>query len=159
MRFGAPVFGDAVFGTIPVFFYKTHISIHRNRSIIRRLEVNDTITDDGARLREGLIHPAHTPPDLWAPIPLIGTHPRKAALSWKQEYSCLSVWISLLNVARLPDSRLLTPGRRRRWSEEETLRIVEESYSAPRRASATARRHGIFNQLDGSIYLAKSGCL
>ncbi|MER9482863.1 transposase [Mesorhizobium sp. M0494] len=38
-------------------------------------------------------------------------------------------------------------GRRRRWSEEEKLRIVEESYSAPRQAFATARRHGISNQL------------
>ena len=51
------------------------------------------------------------------------------------------------------DSRLVTrleivdTGRRRRWSEEEKRRIVEESYSAPRQASATARRHGISNQL------------
>src|ERR1700756_3351199 len=51
------------------------------------------------------------------------------------------------------DSRQVTrleivdTGRRRRWSEEEKRRIVEESYSAPRQASATARRHGISNQL------------
>ena len=38
-------------------------------------------------------------------------------------------------------------GRRRRWSDREKLRIVEESLSAPRLASATARRHGISNQL------------
>jgi transposase len=38
-------------------------------------------------------------------------------------------------------------GRRRRWSEEEKLRIVEESFSAPRLASATARRHRISGQL------------
>ena len=37
--------------------------------------------------------------------------------------------------------------RRRRWSAAEKLRIVEESFSAPRLASATARRHGISNQL------------
>jgi transposase len=42
---------------------------------------------------------------------------------------------------------IVDTGRRRRWSEEEKLRIVEESYSAPRQASATARRHGISNQL------------
>jgi transposase len=36
---------------------------------------------------------------------------------------------------------------RRRWSAAEKLRIVEESFSAPRLASATARRHGISNQL------------
>ena len=42
---------------------------------------------------------------------------------------------------------IVDTGRRRRWSEEEKLRIVEESYSAPRQASATARRHGISNPL------------
>jgi transposase len=34
-------------------------------------------------------------------------------------------------------------GRRRRWSEDEKLRIVTESLSGPRLVSATARRHGI----------------
>ena len=34
-------------------------------------------------------------------------------------------------------------GRRRRWSEDEKLRIVMESLQEPRQASATARRHGI----------------
>jgi transposase len=53
----------------------------------------------------------------------------------------------------LTDSRLISrleivdTGRRRRWSEAEKLRIVEESLSGPRLASATARRHGISNQL------------
>lgn len=37
-------------------------------------------------------------------------------------------------------------GRRRRWSDEAKVRIVEESFSAPRLGSATARRHGISNQ-------------
>ena len=37
--------------------------------------------------------------------------------------------------------------RRRRWPEHEKRRIVAESLSAPRQASATARRHGISNQL------------
>ena len=34
-------------------------------------------------------------------------------------------------------------GRRRRWSDEERRRIVEESLVGHRQASATARRHGI----------------
>jgi transposase len=34
-------------------------------------------------------------------------------------------------------------GRRRRWSDEEKLRIVTESFAGPRLASATARRYGI----------------
>lgn len=38
-------------------------------------------------------------------------------------------------------------GRRRRWSEAEKLRIVEESFSRPRNASATARRYGISGAL------------
>ena len=38
-------------------------------------------------------------------------------------------------------------GRRRRWTDAEKLRIVEESYSAPRMAAATARRHAISRSL------------
>jgi transposase len=48
------------------------------------------------------------------------------------------------HVSRL---EIVETGRRRRWSASEKLRIVEESYSAPRQGSATARRHGISNQL------------
>jgi transposase len=44
-------------------------------------------------------------------------------------------------------SRLEIVDTCRRWSAAEKLRIVEESFSAPRLASATARRHGISNQL------------
>ena len=48
-----------------------------------------------------------------------------------------------------PISRLeiVDTGRRRRWSDEAKVRIVEESLSGPRLASTTARRHGISNQL------------
>jgi transposase len=48
-----------------------------------------------------------------------------------------------------PISRLeiVDTGRRRRWSDEAKVRIVEQSLSGPRLASATARRHGISNQL------------
>lgn len=38
-------------------------------------------------------------------------------------------------------------GRRRRWSAEEKIRIVEESFARPRSVSATARRHGISRPL------------
>jgi len=53
----------------------------------------------------------------------------------------------------LTDTRLISrldvvdTGRRRRWADAAKLRIVEESLSAPRLVSATARRHGISNQL------------
>src|SRR5512144_3283730 len=42
---------------------------------------------------------------------------------------------------------IVDTGRRRRWSAAEKLRIVEESFSGPRLASATARRHKISSQL------------
>lgn len=38
-------------------------------------------------------------------------------------------------------------GQRRRWSEAEKLRIVEESFSRPRHASTTARRYGLSGTL------------
>ena len=38
-------------------------------------------------------------------------------------------------------------GRRRRWSDEEKLRIVLESLETPRAISSTARRHGISRSL------------
>jgi tetratricopeptide (TPR) repeat protein len=48
-----------------------------------------------------------------------------------------------------PISRLeiVDTGRRRRWSAAEKRRIVEESFSVPRLASATARRHRPSSQL------------
>ena len=42
---------------------------------------------------------------------------------------------------------IVDTGRRRRWSAAEKLRIVEESFSAPRLASATARRQAISSLL------------
>jgi transposase len=38
-------------------------------------------------------------------------------------------------------------GRRRRWSEDEKLRIVLKSLQAPRQVTATARRYGISRSL------------
>jgi transposase len=38
-------------------------------------------------------------------------------------------------------------GRRRRWTEEEKLKIVVESLQAPRAVSSTARRYGISRPL------------
>jgi transposase len=38
---------------------------------------------------------------------------------------------------------IVNTGRRRRWSDEEKLRIVTESLAGSRLVSATARRHGI----------------
>lgn len=50
---------------------------------------------------------------------------------------------------RVPAQRLevVEVGRRRRWSEEEKLRVVLESLAGPRLVSATARRHGISRSL------------
>ncbi|MDT8329082.1 MAG: transposase, partial [Roseovarius sp.] len=38
-------------------------------------------------------------------------------------------------------------GRRRRWTDAEKLRIVEESYAGPRMVAATSRRHELSRAL------------
>ena len=45
--------------------------------------------------------------------------------------------------AQVERLEVVDTGRRRRWSEDEKLKIVLESLQAPRQISATARRHGI----------------
>lgn len=42
---------------------------------------------------------------------------------------------------------IVETGRRRRWTEDEKLRIVAESLSGARQVSSTARRHGISRSL------------
>lgn len=49
-----------------------------------------------------------------------------------------------VQVSRL---EVVDTGRRRRWTAEEKIRIVEESLSGPCQASRTARRYGIANSL------------
>lgn len=51
---------------IPVFGYKSHISIDRRHGLIRRQKVTDAAAHDGARLREGLIDPNNTGSEVWA---------------------------------------------------------------------------------------------
>jgi transposase len=48
---------------------------------------------------------------------------------------------------RVQRLEIVQTGRRRRWSEDEKLRIVLESLQGPRLVSATARRHGISRSL------------
>ena len=54
---------------------------------------------------------------------------------------------SLTDTRQISRLEVVDTGRRRRWSDTTKLRIVEESLSGPRLVSATARRHGISNQL------------
>jgi transposase len=54
---------------------------------------------------------------------------------------------SLTDTRQISRLEVVDTGRRRRWSDVAKLRIVEESLSGPRLVSATARRHGISNQL------------
>lgn len=51
---------------IPVFGYKSHVSIDRRHGLIRRGKVTDAAAHDGARLREGLIDRNNTASDVWA---------------------------------------------------------------------------------------------
>ena len=51
------------------------------------------------------------------------------------------------DISRVSRLEVVELGRRRRWSDDEKIRIVEESYAGARRISATARRHGISRAL------------
>jgi transposase, IS5 family len=51
---------------IPVYGYKSHVSIDRMHGLIRRQLVTDAAKPDGARLRQGLIQRANTSRDVWA---------------------------------------------------------------------------------------------
>jgi IS5 family transposase len=51
---------------IPVFGYKSHLSIDARHGFIRRQKVSDAAAHDGARLREGLIDPSNRARDVWA---------------------------------------------------------------------------------------------
>jgi|ERR1017187_4393357 transposase len=53
----------------------------------------------------------------------------------------------LTDTRQISRLEVVDTGRRRRWSDGAKLRVVEESLSGPRLVSATARRHGISNQL------------
>jgi transposase len=45
--------------------------------------------------------------------------------------------------AQVERLEVVDTGRRRRWTDDEKLKIVLESLQAPRQVAATARRHGI----------------
>ena len=49
--------------------------------------------------------------------------------------------------AQLERLEVVDTGRRRRWSEDEKLKIVLESLQAPRKVAATARRYGVSRSL------------
>ena len=51
------------------------------------------------------------------------------------------------NSAQIGRLEVVETGRRRRWSEDEKLKIVLESLRAPRQISSTARRYGISRSL------------
>ena len=49
--------------------------------------------------------------------------------------------------AQVERLEVVDTGRRRRWSEDEKLRIVLESLQTPRQVAATARRYGVSRSL------------
>jgi transposase len=49
--------------------------------------------------------------------------------------------------AQVERLEVVDTGRRRRWSEDEKLKIVLESLQAPREVAATARRYGVSRSL------------
>jgi transposase len=50
---------------------------------------------------------------------------------------------SHMRTAQVERLEIVETGRRRRWSDAVKLKILLESFEAPRLVSATARRHGI----------------
>ncbi|KXV02970.1 transposase, partial [Gluconobacter potus] len=51
---------------ISFFGYKSHASIDRKFRLIRKWNATDAISNDGARLREGLLDRSNTASDIWA---------------------------------------------------------------------------------------------
>ena len=49
--------------------------------------------------------------------------------------------------AQVERLEVVETGRRRRWSEDEKLKLVLESLQAPRQVAATARRYGVSRSL------------
>ena len=49
--------------------------------------------------------------------------------------------------AQVERLEVVDTGRRRRWSEDEKLKIVLESLQSPRQVAATARRYGVSRSL------------
>jgi transposase len=49
--------------------------------------------------------------------------------------------------AKVKRLEVVDTGRRRRWSEDEKLKIVLEGLQAPRQVAATARRYGVSRSL------------
>jgi len=60
--------------------------------------------------------------------------------------------------AQVERLEVVETGRRRRWSEDEKLKIVLESLQAPRQVAATARRYGVSRSLccDGDARFSRS---
>ena len=56
--------------------------------------------------------------------------------------------------AQVERLEVVETGRRRRWSENEKLKIVLERLQAPRQVAATARRYGVSR----SLLLCGDGC-
>lgn len=51
---------------VPVYGYKSHISIDRRHGLNRRQKITHAAAHDGAQLREGLIDPENTASAVWA---------------------------------------------------------------------------------------------
>jgi IS5 family transposase len=51
---------------VPLFSYKSHVSIDRMHGIVRSQVVTDAARHDGGRLREGLIQRVNTAREVWA---------------------------------------------------------------------------------------------
>ena len=71
---------------VPLYGYKSHVSIDRMHGIVRRQIITDAARQDGARLREGLIQRARTARDVWAD----SAHRSAENEAWLTEHGMLS---------------------------------------------------------------------
>lgn len=71
----------------------------------------------------------------------------RAALSGWSECCVTAPMDSNKFGAQIEQLEIVETGRRRRWTDDEKLKIVLESLQAPRAVSSTARRYGISRSL------------
>lgn len=135
---------------IPVYGYKSHISIDRMHGIVRRQVVTDAARHDGGQLREGLIQSANTARDVWAD----SAYRSAANESWLTDHGMTS------RVHRKKPRRRPMPKRTSRANAAKSvLRSKVEHVFAHQKARMrlTIRTIGI-RRAEAAIMLANMAC-
>ncbi|PZX12368.1 transposase-like protein DUF772 [Palleronia aestuarii] len=110
---------------IPLYGYKSHVSIDRMHGVFRRQLVTDASRHDGTRLREGLIQMANTAQDVWAD---------SAYRSAKNEFSAERQWHDQLGKLQKPHSRPTPQRTSRANGRKSAVRSMVEHVFAQQKA-------------------------